>query len=323
MFFFLLGFDLVLSSLNFGLCLVVNWLVIHWLVFSWLVLDFMLNFVFNFMLCGLSNCLVLGWLDWNRLGFGVFLLNRLCFNWLGLSSLLNWFDFWLVYSCLVLNWFVLDSLVLNRLVLNSLMFNFLVLNSWFYLNWLMLGRLMFLFLSNDLESWCFMFKDLLMLSSPLFRSRFHIRLEVMLDLSSFFCRLHFFLILSFLLSLFGFLLLSLSRFSGILLIRLFELFGDISNCRPIFRVLLLLPSHLDEEASGEYFLIKGVPNEIDGIDFGLEDDFKGPRVVFFDLDEFEIWEGLFNIFLYRVEVAFDDIEGYVLDLVREILNLLD
>lgn len=326
MLFFLLGLDLVLSSLSFRLCLVVHWLVVHWFVLDFM-LNFMLDFVFNFMLSGLNNCLVFDWLDWGRFCLCGFLLGWFCFSRLVFRCFLDWFDFWLVDNWLVFYWFVLDCLVLNwfmlnRLVLNWLMLHFLMLNSWLYLNWLMLGslmlsRLMFLLLSNGLERWCLMLKDLLVLCS------LHFRFHFMLDLRSFFCRLHFFLIFSFLLSLFRFLLLSLSRFSGILLIRLFELLGDISNCRPIFRMLLLLPSHLDVEASGEYFLIKGVPNEIDGINFGLEDDFKGSRVVFFDLDKFEIREGLFNIFLYRVEVAFDEIERYVLDLVREIFNLLD
>lgn len=316
MLFLLLGFNLVLSSLYVGLRLVVNWLMLHWLVFCCLVL----NFVLDFVLSGFNNGLVLNWLDWSRLCFSGLLL-----SWFGFSCFLDWLDFWLVHCWLVFYWLVLDWLMFHRLMFNSLMLhhwlvfdglmlNFLVLNSRFHFNWLMLGRLVFsrlmlLLLSNSLEGWCLMFKYLLMLCS------LHFRFHFMLDLRSFFCRLHFFLILSFLLGLFGFLLFRLSWFSGILLVRLFELFGDISDCGPIFCMLLLLPSHFDVEAPGEYFLIKGVPNEIDGIDFGLEDDFKGPRVVFFDLDEFEIWEGLFNIFLYCVEVAFDEIEGYVLDLV--------
>lgn len=248
----------------------------------------------------------------------------MCFlNWLNFWLVGSWFVFyWFVLNCLVLGWLMFNRLVLSWLMLSRLVLHFLVLNSWLDLNWFMfsgfvLSRLMFLLLSNGLERWCLMLNGLLMLCS------LDLRFHFMLNLRSFFCRLHLLLILSFLLCLFRLLLLRLSWFAGILLVRLFELFGDISNCRPIFRMFLLLSSHLDVEASGEYFLIKRVPNEVDGIDFGIEDDFKGPRVVFFNLDEFEIREGLFNIFLYRVEVAFDEIERYVLDLVREIFNLFD
>lgn len=296
MLFFLLGFNLGLGRLVLGLCLVINRLMLHWFMFNRLVL--------NFVLSGFNNGLLLSRLNWSGLSFGGFLL-----GWLDFSCFLDWLDFWLVHCWFVLYWFVLDWLVFNRFVLNWLMLNFLLLYSRFDLNWLVFSRFMFLLLSNGLESWCLMLNDLLILSG------LHLRFYFMLDLRSFLRRLHFFLILSFLLSLFRFLLFCLSWFAGILLVRLFELFGDISDCGPIFCMFLLLSSHFDVEASGEYFFIKGVPNEVDGIDFGLEDDLKGSRVIFFDLDEFEIREGLFNIFLYCVEVAFDKIEGYVLDLV--------
>jgi hypothetical protein len=55
---------------------------------------------------------------------------------------------------------------------------------------------------------------------------------------------------------------------------LFELFGDVAYSGPILRDFLLLSAHLDEELPGEYPLIAGGSDEIDRVDFCLEDDFE-------------------------------------------------
>lgn len=104
---------------------------------------------------------------------------------------------------------------------------------------------------------------------------------------------------------------------------LLEGFGDIADSCPIFSVLSLLPSHLDEEAPVADFFIEAVPDEVDGVDSGLEDDFEGARVVFFYFDELEVGECFFNILLDGIEVAFHQVEGDVLDLVVHQLDLVD
>lgn len=88
-------------------------------------------------------------------------------------------------------------------------------------------------------------------------------------------------------------------------------------------MFLLLSSQLDEKSSGEYLFVEGVPDEVDGVDFGLEDDFERPRIVFFDFDEMKIREGFFNILLDGCEVAFDEVERDIFDLVIKALDALD
>lgn len=88
-------------------------------------------------------------------------------------------------------------------------------------------------------------------------------------------------------------------------------------------MFLLLSSQLDEKPPCQDLLIKAIPDEVDGIDFGLEDNFEGSRVVLLDLDEMEIGKGLFNILLHSIEVALDEIQGHVLYIVSNVLDLLN
>jgi hypothetical protein len=88
-------------------------------------------------------------------------------------------------------------------------------------------------------------------------------------------------------------------------------------------MFLLLSSQLDEKSSGQNLLIKATSNEIDGVNFGLEDDLEGSRIVLLDLDEVVIRECLFNILLHGIEVAFDQIQRDVLDIVRNVLDFLN
>lgn len=88
----------------------------------------------------------------------------------------------------------------------------------------------------------------------------------------------------------------------------FELFGDVSDGCPFFSVFFLLSAHLDEESSAQNFLIEFIPDEIDGVNFGFEDDFEGSGVIFFDFDEVEFREGFADIFFHCVKVALDEIE---------------
>ena len=88
-------------------------------------------------------------------------------------------------------------------------------------------------------------------------------------------------------------------------------------------MLLLLPAHLDEESASEYFFIRPIFNESDGIDAGFKDDFEGSGIVFLDFDELEIGECFFNILLNSIEVAFDQIKRDMFDIVCKIFDLID
>ena len=112
-------------------------------------------------------------------------------------------------------------------------------------------------------------------------------------------------------------------FSGMFSRLLFEGFRDVADCSPVFSMLFLLSSHFDEKPPVEDFFVEAVSDEMDGIDSGFEDDFERSRVVFFDFDEFEIWEGFFNIFLNSIEITFDQVERYVLDVVVHQLDLVN
>lgn len=92
---------------------------------------------------------------------------------------------------------------------------------------------------------------------------------------------------------------------------------------PVFSMFFMLSAHLDEETSGEDLLVELFFDEIDGINFGFEDDFEGSRVVFFDFDELIVGEGPFNIFFDCVEIALDEVEGDVFDIIIEALDVID
>lgn len=102
-----------------------------------------------------------------------------------------------------------------------------------------------------------------------------------------------------------------------------ELPGDVPDSQPILMMVLVLPTHLDEEASAQNLLVEFFFNEVDRIDLGFEDHFEGPGVVLLDFDELEIREGSFNILLCGVEVALDEIEGDMLDLIVKVFDVLD
>ena len=104
---------------------------------------------------------------------------------------------------------------------------------------------------------------------------------------------------------------------------LFECFWDVPNGCPIFSMFSFLSSHFDEEPSVEYFPVIAISDKIDGIDSGLKDDLEGAFVVVLDVDEGELGEGFFDIFLDGIVVAFDEIEGDVLELVVETFDLVD
>jgi hypothetical protein len=80
-------------------------------------------------------------------------------------------------------------------------------------------------------------------------------------------------------------------------------------------MLFLLSAHLDKEPPCEYLFIEAVPNEIDGVNSSFKYNFEGSGVVLLDLDEMEVGEGLFNILLNCIEVALDEVERDMLDLV--------
>ena len=96
---------------------------------------------------------------------------------------------------------------------------------------------------------------------------------------------------------------------------LFELFGDVSHCCPVLGVISLLSTHFNKKPSGEYFFIEAVSDEIDGVNPRLEDNFEGSWVVFFNFNQFKVRKGFFNIPFNSVEVAFDQIQGHIFNLV--------
>ena len=55
-------------------------------------------------------------------------------------------------------------------------------------------------------------------------------------------------------------------------------------------MLFLLSSQLNEKSSAKYFFVECIPNEVNGVYLGLEDDLEGPRIIFFDFDEMKIRE---------------------------------
>ena len=176
----------------------------------------------------------------------------------------------------MLNRLMFNILMLNRLMFNILMLNRLVLNS-LVLNGLydfMLCRFMlnlFVLLSSMFSGFMlFLFGSLLIFSVSL---------------------LSFFLLLA----------------PDYFLVGLFELLGNEADSRPVLSVILMLSSHLDEEAASKYFLIVAGLDEVNCVDLGLEDDFEGSRVVFFDLYEVEFGESFLDVFLESIEVAFDQV----------------
>ena len=116
----------------------------------------------------------------------------------------------------------------------------------------------------------------------------------------------------FLLSIFFSLFVSLTFFfifsgmvsSGLL----FKCFRDITHCCPVFSVLSLLSSHFNEKSPVADFFIERISDKIYGVDSSFEDDFEGSRIVFFDFNEFEVWESFFNILLDSIEITFDQVE---------------
>ena len=102
-----------------------------------------------------------------------------------------------------------------------------------------------------------------------------------------------------------------------------ELSRHGSNTGPILDDLFLLSSHFDEESSVEDFLIVVISDEVDSVNFHFEDDFEWSGIVILDFDELEFGEGLFNIFFGGIEIAFDQVECDVFDILIKIFDELD
>lgn len=263
-------------------------------VFSWLMFDLVLGL------------LMLHWLIWDV---------AFCFNRFVLSLFLDRLRLWFL-SRFVLYWFCFSSLMLRLLMRDNFMLCSFMLDCFvlsFGLNCLMgnyfvLGWFMFCSVFNS-------FMSFFMLNSLMLNLMFYFSL----------CRFNFSCCCCFL-WFFSCLFLHLLLFFlwlGGLFVECLELFGDISDRWPILGMLLLLSSQLYEKSSGEYFFVEWIPNEVDSIYLGLEDNLEGSRIIFFDFDEVKIREWFFNIFFYGSEVAFDEVEGDVLDLVWEIFDALD
>ena len=88
-------------------------------------------------------------------------------------------------------------------------------------------------------------------------------------------------------------------------------------------MFLLLSPHFDEKSSGKNFLIIAGSDEVDGIDFALEYDFEGSRIVLFNFDEIELRKCFLDIFLNSLEIAFDEIEWDMFYLIVQTFDLFD
>ena len=102
-----------------------------------------------------------------------------------------------------------------------------------------------------------------------------------------------------------------------------KLAGDVADAGPVLDYFLVLATQLDIEASREDLAVVAGADEVDGIDFHFEDHFKGAGVVVLDLDKVELGEGLLDILLGGIEVTLDEVEGDMLDIIVEFLNLVD
>jgi hypothetical protein len=102
-----------------------------------------------------------------------------------------------------------------------------------------------------------------------------------------------------------------------------ELPGDVTHRQPIFVMVFVLSAHLDEKPSVQDLLVELFFDEVDRIDLGLEDNLEGAGIVLLDLDELEVGEGSFNILFSCVEVALDEIEGDMLDVIVKVFDFLD
>lgn len=222
-----------------------------------------------------------------------------CSLWLvlifGNHLVLCWLDMlcWFMLYLFVLGWFMLSGLVLNFIFNLMLHFGLLLMFYFmldFFLN-LMLRFMLFYLMLNFMLCW-------LMLN----------------------CSLWFALFFSLFSSL---LLFGISLKFSIFLRSLLKLLWNISYCSPILSMLLLLPAHLDKKPPGKNFLIKAAPDEVDGINFALEDNFKRSRVVLLNFDELEVRKCFFDILLHCLEIAFDEIEWDMFNLIAQSFDLLN
>jgi hypothetical protein len=85
----------------------------------------------------------------------------------------------------------------------------------------------------------------------------------------------------------------------------------------------MLSAHFDKKSSGQNLAVMTVADEVNGINPGFKYDFERSRVVLLNFKEGEFRKSFFNILLNGVEIALDEIERDVLDLIGEVLDLFD
>lgn len=274
-------FNLVLFLfLNFLFLFIANLLIFLRLNLMLLVLNFMLDFVGRLNLMSWFNFMGRLCLDFSRLfiSSGLVCILGLMFHF-GNHLMLGWFS--MLYG------FLLGSFMLNWLMFNFMLHFRLLLMFHFMLDFLLNSRLYFMFS--------------LMLNFVLYRFVFNFSFRFgwffLLSLFDFFLLFGIFLIVHIL--------------SGCLL----ELLRDISNCSPVFSVFLLLSSHFNEKSSTQYLFIETCSDEIDGINFAFKNDFERSRVILFDFDQMEVRKCLLNIFFNSLEIAFNQIEWDMFNLI--------
>lgn len=85
----------------------------------------------------------------------------------------------------------------------------------------------------------------------------------------------------------------------------------------------MLSTHFDKESPVQDFLVEASPDEIDGIDPHVENDLERAWVVVLNFDEVELRECLLHIILSGVEIAFNEIQRNMLDVIIKFFDLFD
>lgn len=96
-----------------------------------------------------------------------------------------------------------------------------------------------------------------------------------------------------------------------------------ADTSPIVDGLLILPTEFDEEAAAHYPAAVLLPDEIDGVDFDLEDDLERARFVLFDLHKLVRRKGFLNVLLDGFKIALNEVQRDMLDVLVQPTDLID
>lgn len=99
--------------------------------------------------------------------------------------------------------------------------------------------------------------------------------------------------------------------------------GHVTHASPILHNFFMLSPHLDKEPAIEYFAVEAISDKINSINFHLEHNLKRSRVIVLNLDELKLGESFLHILLSGIEVALNEVEGNVLDIVIQGFDLIN